>query len=245
MFYTRKDDANKIITDSAMDEYNTEQYVLKVRDLPIEDKPREKLIAHGPDALTNGELLAVIFGVGTRKEEVLNMASRVLREYGEKAIADQTNPQKVSDALDIPISKASQIVASFELGRRFYSERNGKPKTLRTPKEVWEITTDMHNLHKEQMLGLYLNSRYVLVHSEVVAIGTVDASIVHPREVFRPALEHSASAVILVHNHPSGDTRPSKADIEITKQLKNAGKLMGIELLDHVVVSKDGYESVG
>lgn len=243
MFYTLTD-TSKIITDSAMDDYSVGQYVMKVRDLPTEDKPREKLIAHGPDALTNGELLAVILGVGTRKEEVLTMASRVFREYGEKAIADQTNPQKVSEALDIPISKASQIVASFELGRRFYSQRNGKPKTLRTPKEVWELTADMRELPKEQMLGLYLNSRYVLVHSEVVAIGTVDASIVHPREVFRPALEHAASAVILVHNHPSGDATPSKADKEITKQLKEAGKLMGIELLDHVVVTKEGYRSV-
>ncbi len=243
MFYTLTD-TNKIITDSAMDGYSDGQYVLKVRDLPIEDKPREKLLAHGPDALTNGELLAVILGVGTRKEEVLTMASRVFKEYGEKAIADQTNPQKVSEALDIPLNKASQIVASFELGRRFYSQRNGKPKTLRTPKEVWELTADMRELPKEQMLGLYLNSRYVLVHSEVVAIGTVDASIVHPREVFRPALEHAASAVILVHNHPSGDATPSKADKEITKQLKEAGKLMGIELLDHVVVTKDEYRSV-
>jgi len=227
-----------------MDNHSDGQYVLKVRDLPIEEKPREKLFAHGPDALSNGELLAVILGVGTRKEEVLTMASRVLREYGEKAIADQTDPKKMSESLDIPISKASQIVASFELGRRFYSERNGKPKTLRTPKEVWEITKDMHNLPKEQMVGFYLNSRYVLVHREVVAIGTVDASIVHPREVFRPALEHAASAVILVHNHPSGNTEPSKADKEITKQLKEAGKLMGIELLDHVIVTRDRYQSV-
>ena len=244
MFYTRNNDTNQIITDSDIGSHHAEQYVLKVRDLPTEEKPREKLLAHGPDALSNVELLAVILGVGTRREEVLTMASRILKEYGEKAIADQTDPKKVSESLGIPVSKASQIVASFELGRRFYAKRNGKPKILRTPKEVWEITKDMHNLPKEQMVGLYLNSRYMLVHREVVAIGTVDASIVHPREVFRPALEHAASAVILVHNHPSDNAEPSKADKQITKQLKEAGKLMGIELLDHVIVTESGYRSV-
>jgi len=244
MFYTRTEDTNLIMTDSAMDSLSEGQYVLKVRDLPEEEKPREKLLAHGPDALSNGELLAVILGVGTRKEEVLTMAGRVLKEYGERVLADQTDPQRLSESLDIPISKAGQIVASLELGRRFYGARNGKPKIIRTPKEVWEVTKDMHSLPKEQMVGLYLNSRYILVHREVVAMGTVDASIVHPREVFRPALEHSASAVILVHNHPSGDASPSKADKEITKQLKEAGKLMGIDLLDHVIVTTDRYQSV-
>lgn len=239
MAYNIKD-THTIVSDSIL----KQTYTLTVRDLPQEDKPREKLLAHGPDALTSAELLAVVFGVGTKREEVLAMAHRVLHEYGEKALLKQTNPRVVSDMMDIPMAKACQMVASFALGRRFFSKEQGKPKVIRTPEEVWELTSDMRTLPKEQLRGLYLNSRYMMVHSEVVALGSVDASIVHPREVFRPALEHAASAVILVHNHPSGESEPSKADIRITKQLKQAGELMGIELLDHIIVTQDGFKSI-
>lgn len=231
----------KTLSDSAMEHV----YTLTVRDMPIEEKPREKLMAHGADALSSAELLAIILGVGTKKEEVLTMTSRIVREYGEEAIVDQTSPEAVSKTLNVPIAKACQIVATFALGRRFFSHKQGgKPQLIRTPKDVWELTSDMRTLPKEQLRGFYLNSRYTVVHSEVLALGSVDASIVHPREVFRPALEYNASALILVHNHPSGDIMPSKADLDITQQLAQAGELMGIELLDHIVVTQGGYQSI-
>ena len=219
-------------------------YVLRVKDLPKEEKPREKLLRHGPDVLETHELLAVVLGIGTKKEEVFVMARRILKEYGEKMIAHERNAERLTKELGVPEAKACQIVACFELGRRFFSEGTGRAITLRTPKQVHAHLKEMEKLPKEHLRGLYLNSRYQLIHDEVISIGSVTASIVHPREVFRPAIEYAASAVILAHNHPSGDTEPSNADVEVTQQLKDAGDLVGIELLDHVIVSKNGFRSI-
>ena len=156
----------------------------------------------------------------------------------------QTSPQRLSDDLDIPLGKAAQIVAAGELGRRFF-ERNGNgAPTIRTAREVYEYVADMRTLPKEHLRGLYLNAHYKVIHDEIVSIGTVDANIVHPREVFRPALEYSAAAVILVHNHPSGVTEPSAADLAVTEQLVAAGAQLGIALVDHVIVTKEGFASV-
>lgn len=219
-------------------------YVLRVRDLPPEDKPREKLLAAGPSDLTHAELLAVLFGVGTRKEEVMGMAQRVLREYGERAIINEKNPARLADALDIPLVKACQIVASFELGRRAFEQRAGKPLFVRTPRQAYDHLKNIGYLQKEQLRGLYLNSRYEVIHEETISIGSLTANIVHPREVFNPALEYSASAVIIAHNHPSGNPSPTKEDIEVTTQLREAGELLGISLLDHLIIAKDEFISL-
>jgi DNA repair protein RadC len=219
-------------------------YVLKIRDLPVEDKPREKLIKYGPSILSLSELLAIVFNVGTRKEEVLTMSTRLLREYGEKAFITQKDPKRISETLDIPLTKACQLVACFEIGRRFFKTPNGKPEFLRTASQVYEYLKDMRELPKEHLRGLYLNNHYQLVHDEVISIGSLSANIVHPREVFKPAFEYYASAIIIAHNHPSGMTEPSTEDIQITKQLIEAGKILGIHVLDHIVVSKKGFASV-
>lgn len=220
------------------------RYVLRLRDLPLEDKPREKLIKYGPSVLSINELLAIVLNVGTKKEEVMAMTNRILKEYGEKAIINQTDPKKVMEALDIPLVKSCQVIACFELGRRFFQTNKGRPVTLRTAKQVYEYLKDMRDLPKEHLRGLYLNSHYRLLHDEVIAIGSVTANIIHPREVFKPALEFSASAVILAHNHPSGNTKPSESDIQITKQIIEAGKILGIDLLDHVIIAKNKFVSV-
>lgn len=220
------------------------QYILRVRDLPLEDKPREKMLSAGPSNLTHAELMAVLLGVGTRKEEVMAMASRIFREYGERAIVNERNPQRLADSLDIPLAKACQIVACFELGRRSYQDRAGKPLFVRTAAQAFEHLRSMGDLQKEQLRGLYVNSRYQVIHEEIISIGSVTANIVHPREVFQPALEYNAVAVIIAHNHPSGTLEPSEDDIEATEQLVAAGKVLGIELLDHLVISKDAFTSI-
>lgn len=219
-------------------------YVLKLRDLPLDEKPRERLITHGPQALSTAELLAVLLNVGTKREEVMTMATRVLREYGEKTIASETNVKRLQTELDLPEAKSCQIVAAFELGRRFYSKGTGRSIVFRTPSQVHDYLKDMGSMPKEQLRGLYLNSRYQLIHDEIISIGSVTANIVHPREVFRPALEYNASAVILAHNHPSGDSTPSAEDRAITKQLVAAAEMIGIELLDHIVISDNSYTSI-
>jgi DNA repair protein RadC len=220
------------------------KYTLTIHDLPSEERPREKLIEQGPAALSIDELLAVILVTGTRKETLLDMTQRILKEYGERSILSATDVKILSGDLSIPEVKAAQIVACGELGRRFHRKsRDGVP-VLRTAEDVFTYTIDMRNLTKEQLRGLYLNAHYQLVHDEVISIGTVDANIVHPREVFRPALAYAAAAVILVHNHPSGNLNPSAADLLVTKQLKEAGRLLGIDLIDHVIVTLESYASI-
>lgn len=220
-------------------------YVLRLRDLPAEEKPREKLMKYGPANLSVTELIAIVLGVGTRREEVFAMSRRLLKEYGDSAIVNQKDPKKIRELLDIPLVKACQIVACFELGRRFFKTPDGKkPITIRTASQVYEYLKDMRELPKEHLRGLYLNNHYQLIHDEVVSIGSLTSNIIHPREVFRPALEYSASAVILAHNHPSGIAKPSEADIAITRQIVEAGKILGVGLLDHVIVTKSKFESV-
>jgi DNA repair protein RadC len=221
------------------------QYILKLRDLPANEKPREKLVKYGPSVLSLAELFAVVLNVGTKKEEVLTMSRRLLKEYGDSAIVNQKDPNKIKELLDVPLGKACQVVACFELGRRFFKAPDGrKPMTIRTAGQVYEYLKDMQDLQKETLRGLYLDAHYQLIHDEVVSIGTLTSNIIHPREVFRPALEYSASAVILAHNHPSGVAKPSDADIVITRQIVEAGKILGISLLDHVIVTKNKFESV-
>lgn len=226
-----------------LDNVNRE-YVLKVKDLPEDERPREKLLAHGPGSLSSSELLAVVLGTGTRKEGVLAITSRILREYGEKTLVNQKDPQVIENSLGIPLTKACQVVACFEIGRRYFGRTNGSQRIIRTSKQAFEYLKDMAVLPKEHLRGIYLNSHYCLVHEEVVSVGSLTANIIHPREVFRPALEYQAVAVIIAHNHPSGDSCPTKADIEVTEQMVKAGRILGIELLDHLVIGKDSYASV-
>jgi DNA repair protein RadC len=221
------------------------KYVLRLRDMPAEDKPREKLMKHGSGVLSVAELLAVILNVGTKKEDVLAMSRRLLKEYGDSVIVGQRDPKKVSELLDIPIGKACQLVACFELGRRLFETRSvRKPITIRTASQVYDYLRDMRDLPKEHLRGLYLDNHYRLIHDELISIGTLTSNVVHPREVFRPALEYSAAALILAHNHPSGIAKPSEADLAITAQIIEAGRVLGISLLDHVIIAKGKYESV-
>ena len=220
-------------------------YVLKMKDLAPEDKPREKLLKYGPGSLSGAERLAAVLGVGTRREDVLAMSRRLMKEYGAGDIIRQKSPEKLAGLLGIPSAKACQIIACFELGRRFFeSPASRQPVELRTASQVFEYVKDIRALAKECLRGLYLDTRYRVIHDETISLGTLTSNIVHPREVFRPALEYAAAAVILVHNHPSGMSLPSDADIAITRQIVAAGKIMGIGVLDHVVVTKTKFESV-
>jgi DNA repair protein RadC len=220
------------------------RYLLKVRDLPHEQKPREKMLLHGPGALTTQELLAAILNTGSIKEEVLAMSTRIMNEYGEQSVMHARNPTKLAADAAIPLGKAIQIVAVAELGRRFFQKNAAAAPTIRTAAEVFEYVQDMRELSKEHLRGIYLNAHYKVIHDETISIGTVDANIIHPREVFKPALEYSAAAVILVHNHPSGSVEPSGSDREVTEQLIAAGGLLGIDLIDHVIVTKESYASI-
>jgi DNA repair protein RadC len=234
----------KLIDTNLFLDGSLKEYVLKIRDLPLESQPREKLIKRGPEILSIQELLAVILNVGSKSEDIGEMSQRIIREYGERSILAEKDPSKLSQDLNIPLIKACQIVACGELGRRFYEKNSSGFTVIRTAKDVYEYLRDMHTLPKEHLRGLYLNSHNRIIHDEVISIGTINTNIVHPREVFRPAIEYSAAAMILAHNHPSGNPAPSQQDIDITDQLIQAGKIIGIHILDHVIVTKETFVSI-
>jgi len=215
-----------------------------IHDLPNEDRPRQKLLASGPEALTVRELLAVVLNTGTSKEDVLEMSNRIIREYGEKSLLSERDALRLSEDLSIPLVKACQVVAVGELGRRHFDRNKSGFTTIRNAEDVYEYLQDMRNLPKEHLRGLYLNSHNRIIRDEVISIGTVNSSIFHPREVFHPAIESNAAAVVLAHNHPSGEMNPSKEDIEITQQIIQAGKILGISVLDHVIITSRGFKSV-
>lgn len=219
-------------------------YVLRVKDMPDDERPRERLAQFGPSSLSVAELVSVVWGVGSRKEDVLAMAKRALKEYGEKTISHELDPKRLAVAADIPLTKACQVVASFELGRRFYASQAGRPAQVRNAKQAYQYLKNMGTMQKEQLRGLYLNSRYQLVHDEVISIGSLTSNIVHPREVFQPAIERGAVALILGHNHPSGRVEATNADIQVTEQLIAAGDILGIELLDHLIITSSRYVSI-
>jgi DNA repair protein RadC len=221
-----------------------DDYVIRFKELPDFEKPRERLIEFGPANLSVAELVAIIWGTGNQNEDVLAMARRTVKEYGDKAIGNELNPRKLSTMADIPIGKACQLVASFELGRRFEAKQAGRPAQVRNARQAYQYLKDMGYGKKEQLRGLYLNSRYQVIRDEVISVGSLTANIVHPREVFQPAIEHGAIAVIIAHNHPSGRLDPTLADIEITEQLVAAGKVIGIDLLDHLIITSNKYTSL-
>ena len=217
-------------------------YTPRIRELPEEEKPREKLRKHGPAALKNYELIAVILGKGTRKEDILSLSRRIMSQYGSQAIFSEGDVEKLEKALGLSPVQACQMIAAFELGKRLFGRQYDV--FLRSPEEVFEYAKDMARLRKEHLRGLYLDTRNKLIRDEIISIGTLNASLAYPRDVFSPALESHAAAIILAHNHPSGDPSPSKDDIELTKRIIEASKILEIEVLDHVIIGNEKYFSL-
>src|SRR4030067_2231161 len=220
-------------------------YHISLKELPSDERPREKLIKYGPQALKDSELLAIILTTGIRgKFSVLELSDFLFKLYGTKGLSKEKSVLELMNNTGLPKVKATQVIACMELGRRIFYEDKSRVPTIKTPEEVFKYLSDMQKLTKEQFRGLYLNTRNRLIHDEVVAMGSLNLSVVHPREVFRPAVEYGAAAVILAHNHPSGDPEPSTEDIKITKQLVEAGKLMEIEVLDHLIIGEEKFVSL-
>lgn len=203
-----------------------------------QDLPREKLKKYGVTKLHDFELLALLLGAGVKGVNVLNLSKTILRkvnEIGKEKIV-------IEDLLKIKglgRAKASQILAVIEIGKRLYGE---VPEIL-SPQDVWNLCLDIRASKKEHLVAFYLNTQNRIIGRELISVGTLDESMVHPREVFEPAVKLSAASIILSHNHPSGDSRPSEADNEVTVRLKTAASIMGIAISDHVIVADSGYFS--
>ncbi len=213
----------------------------KIKTLFKSDRPREKLEKYGPEKLTDTELLAVILQNGIRGLGVLELSRKILRTFpGNKILEASFSDLEKIDGLGK--AKASEIIACFELGKRFLKDK--KTDIILSPKDVWENLKEIRASKREHFIVFYLDARNQEIQKEIISIGTLNASLVHPREVFESAVRNCAAQILLAHNHPSGATEPSDEDIEITNRLQEAGKIMGIEIVDHVIVSSHSYLSL-
>ncbi|OGY52359.1 MAG: hypothetical protein A3J59_03570 [Candidatus Buchananbacteria bacterium RIFCSPHIGHO2_02_FULL_56_16] len=215
---------------------------MKIKDLPKSDRPREKLIAKGAENLKDSELLAILLRTGKAGKNVIEIASQILSKYSKKRLLQMTYDD-LSKISGIDSAKATTLLAAFELSKRALEVNDTNLPVINTARDAAAQLSDMRDLKKEHFVALYLNAKNQLVHKETISMGTLNANLVHPREVFEPALKHSAAQIIAAHNHPSGDPKPSEDDIELTKRLTDAGKMMGIEIMDHVIVSKNSHFS--
>lgn len=214
-----------------------------IKSLPAHERPREKLIEKGVENLTDRELLAILLRTGRAGKSALDIAETILSKYPKKKLIEISFADlKMISGVDI--GKACTLIAAIELTKRALEvHKTGRP-IIESDEQALAQLHDIRNHKKEHFVALYLNARNELVHREDISVGTVNASIVHPRDVFAPALEHNATAVIVAHNHPSGSSEPSPEDHDVTSRLKEAGKLLGITLLLHIVVTKDSHATI-
>ncbi|MEW6377369.1 MAG: DNA repair protein RadC [Thermodesulfobacteriota bacterium] len=215
-----------------------------VHDLPKPERPRERLQKFGPEALSAQELLALVIGRGIPKKSVMNIAQELLAKFGNVKAISQATIEELSQIKGIGLAKAAQIKACFELGKREDLEPELINFDIKNPEAVVKaIRASIKNKAKEHFKLILLNPRNKIIGISTVSVGTLNASLVHPREVFKDAIVHSAASVVLTHNHPSGDPEPSEDDLKITKKLVDSGKILGIEVLDHIIIAKNGFLS--
>ncbi|MBU5455920.1 RadC family protein [Caproiciproducens sp. MSJ-32] len=219
---------------------------IKIRDIPAEERPIEKLLLNGPEALNNAELLAVILRTGTKGENVISLSTRLLSEFEGLNGLLNTGLSDIKRIKGIKNIKASQILAMGELFRRFNSLRAIKNnQRISSPKDVANLLiNEMSDLKQEILKLIMLDTKNNILGIKDVFKGSLNSSIVHPREIFNEALKKSSSSIIICHNHPSGDPTPSKEDINITIRIKECSKIIGIDLLDHIIVGKKKFISL-
>ena len=212
---------------------------MKIKDLPKIDLPREKLAKYGSEKLKDYELLAIILGSGIEGLNVLELSKKILevtKKIGLKKItlADLLKIKGLGNA------KASQVFVVLELGKRLNAEK--KPEVL-SASDVWNFCADIRGLQREHFVAFYLDTQNCVIERQTISIGTLNSSLVHPREVFELGVKLSVASIIIAHNHPSGDLNPSIEDKKITERLVEAGKILGIEVVDHIILGKSGYLS--
>jgi len=203
-------------------------------------KPQEKLYAYGAEQLTFGELCALLIRTGRKGKSVTQIGEEITLLINKNK--NYITPDLFNGVRGIGKAKISSICAALELGHRLYGNKN--TKLIVSPKDVWLLMSDEVQKKKEYFVVFYLNTRNQMIQKEIISIGSLNTSIAHPREVFEPAVRHHAGQIILAHNHPSGDNNPSSEDKETTKRLVKAGELLGIEVVDHVVVTQNGFMSM-
>ncbi|MBV1756343.1 MAG: DNA repair protein RadC [Dethiosulfatibacter sp.] len=216
-----------------------------IKQIPVQERPREKLIKYGPQALTNSELMAIVLRVGSNKDTAITLSQKILNheERGLKNIANP-DPELLLGFHGISHAKAAQLMAAVELGKRVSRIDFDDRFKVTSPQDIANyLMEDMRYLKKEHFKIIILDTKNKILDVCTISIGSLNSSIVHPREVFHEAVKKSAASILLVHNHPSGETQPSREDISITKRLIEAGELMGIKVLDHIIIGDGVYLS--
>jgi len=210
----------------------------KIKDIPKVDRPREKFLKKGPEALSKSDLLAILLGSGIKGKNVQQLSQQIIKKFGKNFLNITVDDLK--GVAGIGEAKALQIASAISLVKRFYADDQTNEVVIKNSQDVASLTYDLRNKKKEHLVCLYLNARNVLLKKEVVSVGLADKTLLHPREIFYPATELNAASVILVHNHPSGDSSPSEKDIEIVEKIAQAGEIMGIPVIDFVIISEKG-----
>ncbi|RID88174.1 JAB domain-containing protein [Peribacillus asahii] len=216
-----------------------------MREYRKEERPRERFLQDGPESLSDQELFALLLRTGTKEESVLQMANRLLDAFEELRLLKEASIEELTAIKGIGEAKAIQLLAAVELGRRIHRVNSQERYVIRSPEDGAKYCMeDMRFLTQEHFVCLYLNTKNQVLHKRTIFIGSLNASIVHPREIFKEAFRRSAASIICLHNHPSGSPDPSKEDIEVTKRLVECGKIIGIDLLDHIIIGEHKYVSL-
>jgi DNA repair protein RadC len=216
-----------------------------IRDIPPHDRPRERMIAFGPQSLSNHELLAILLRTGTKEESVLQLSNRILNEFEGLRLLKDASLEEITAIHGIGSAKAIQLMAAVEIGRRIGRLKYEDRFMIRSPEDAANyMMEEMRFLSQEHFVCLYLNTKNQVMHKQTLFIGSLNASIVHPREVFKEAFRRSAASIVCLHNHPSGDPAPSREDIDVTKRLVECGKILGIDVLDHLIIGEKKYVSL-
>ncbi|MER1988195.1 RadC family protein [Solibacillus isronensis] len=218
---------------------------MKIHDVHEADRPRERLIRQGARSLSNQELIAILLGTGTKRESVLTVANRVLINFEKLHNLKHATLEEMTEIKGIGEAKAVLLLAAIELGRRLASKDLEERFTIRSPEDAATfLMQDMTSLQQEHFVCLFLNVKNQVLHKQTIFVGSLNASIVHPREIFREAVKRSAASIICSHNHPSGIPTPSPEDIDVTTRLYEAGKIVGVDLLDHVIIGDHQFISM-
>ena len=215
---------------------------MKIKDLPNDSKPRERFLKYGPEALSDAELFAIILRTGNKNENVLEVANKLIAEYGIDKLFD-CSVKELRKIKGIGKTKAIELLTIAELAKR-YSSFKKEIKHISSAKDVFDLYHErLKDEKQENFYVLMLNNKNNIIKEELISKGVLDSAIIHPREVFKPAIKNSSARIILVHNHPSGDPKPSEEDVKVTKQIKEASKFISIELIDHIIVGREDYYS--
>ena len=214
----------------------------KIKNIPISERPRERFIKYGKENLQTSELISIILSTGTKEKSVIDLSNNILNTIKDVSELKEMTLNKLKDIDGIGEIKAIKLLSAIELGKRVYYDNNLVKIKLSTSQKVYDyMKNDFKNLKQEHFYALYLDSKKNLIEKKLLFIGTINKSIVHPREIFKYAYLLSASSIICVHNHPSGDVSPSKEDIILTNSLVDIGNIQGIKVVDHIIIGKDYY----